>query len=416
MPCPVHIIGMGAEGPAGLSARARDALHRASHVAGGKRLLALWAGRALETFAITNNVSDLVARLQARDPDERWAVLASGDPLFYGIGQALVAGLGSDHVVVEPSLSSLQLAFARAGMAWHDAAIASIHGRPLAQTLLPLLGQARIGLFTQDGNSPAEVAEFFLARGLADYEAWVGESLGRSSEKMTRLAISELPGRRFGDLNVLILVRRSTKELPRASIRHQVPGIPDKAFAQPESGPVLLTQADVRAVTLSRFCDLPDGPIWDIGAGLGGVSIELARAFPDREIVAVERSPAQAAFLRENRVRFETYNVRVVEAEAPEAVKDERPPAAVFLGGSGGLLDPILDDLIHRLVAGGCLVANFVGLENLMRTLDRLRSAGWAVGLSQVQISHTEPLAGLTSLVPQRPVWVLHAARQACPH
>lgn len=404
---PVHILGIGADGTAGLSPRAREALAQANRVAGGRRHLELWAGTAAETFAITNNLAELIARLQRRGPDERWAVLASGDPLFYGIGHALIAGLGRDQVVVEPAVSSLQLAFARAGIAWHDAAVASIHGRPLAQTLLSLLGQPKIGLFTQDGSSPAAVAEFFLARGLEDYVAWVAEALGSSSERVTRLLINELPGRRFAELNILLLLRDPERPHAGSHARGRVAGIPDHAFAQPASGPVLLTHADVRTVTLSRFHDLPEGSIWDIGAGLGGVSIELARAFPDREIVAVERAPEQAAFLRENRGRFAAYNVRVVEGEAPEALDGEAAPAAVFIGGSGGRLDAILERVINSFLAGGCLVANFVVLENLMRALDRLRAADWPVELSQVQLSQGEALAGLTTLVPQRPVWIL---------
>ena len=409
---PVHILGIGADGVESMSPKARAALAAASFVAGGTRHLALARPAGVETFAVTDNLTDLARRLGGRGPDERCVVLASGDPLFFGIGGFLRARLGPDDLVVEPAVSGMQLAFARVGIPWQDAAIASVHGRALAPTLLPLLGRREIGLFTQDGTSPSQVAEFLLARGPDDYTAWVCEDLGTADERVTRLGIADLPGRRFGDLNIVILARgsgdREETGLPGGD-RVALP--PDDRFAQPGTGPVLLTHADVRAVALSRFHGLPDGPLWDIGAGLGGVAVGLANQFRDREVVAVERSPTQAEYLRANRRRFQAWNMRVVEGTAPDALDGEESPAGVFVGGSGGRLDPILDLVTRRLGAGGVLAANFVGVENLARTLERLRAAGWSPDVTHLQVGIGESLAGLTVISPLRPVWVIRAAR-----
>jgi precorrin-6Y C5,15-methyltransferase (decarboxylating) len=404
---PVHILGIGAAGVVGLSPRARAALARATFLAGGTRHLALIATREVETFTIKNNLLDLVARLRARGPDERCVVLASGDPLCFGIGAFLRAHLGPEALIIEPAVSSLQLAFARAALPWQDAAIASIHGRPLVPTLLPLLGRSLIGLFTEDGDSPARVAEFFLERGLDDYTVWVGENLGAEDERVTCLPIRELIGRSFGTLNVLILQR--LRPVDSRMIRLAIP--PDHAFAQPETGPVLLTHAEVRAIVLSRFHDLPEGPLWDIGAGLGGIAVGLARLFDRAEIVAVERSPAQIEFLEANRRRFEAWNVRIVMGEAPEVLAGEDAPAGAFLGGSGGRLDAILDVIFDRLRPGGVLVANFVGLQNLLQCVERLDGVGWTRDVRLVQISQGQELAGLTTFAPRRPVWVVRAVR-----
>jgi precorrin-6Y C5,15-methyltransferase (decarboxylating) len=164
-------------------------------------------------------------------------------------------------------------------------------------------------------------------------------------------------------------------------------------------------------MVLARFRELPDGPIWDIGAGLGGVSIELARAFPAREIIAVERSEQQLAYLHLNRARFGAYNLRVLGGEAPKILEDEPRPAAIFVGGSGGHLHAILDQVRERLWPTGRLVANFVGLENLADALTMLRSAAWPHRVTQVMVSHDRPLAGLTTFLPERPVWIVHAVR-----
>jgi precorrin-6Y C5,15-methyltransferase (decarboxylating) len=183
---PIDILGMGADGLGSLSAEARGRLDRANFLAGGRRHLELVGTGPLERFAIGDNLAELVERLRARTPDERCVVLASGDPLLFGIGHRLGQDLGRDQIRVEPSVSSMQLAFARAGLAWQDARLASVHGRPLDSTLLPLLGEPKIGLFTQDGSSPSAIARFLVDRGLDDYDAWVGERLGTTEERFSK--------------------------------------------------------------------------------------------------------------------------------------------------------------------------------------------------------------------------------------
>lgn len=403
---PVQVFGIDASGLERLSSRARDALASATFVAGGKRHLALAGCSNRETFAITNNLDELVARLESRGPDERCVVLASGDPLLFGVGATLIRALGADHVVVEPTASSVQLAFARIPCAWHDATIASVHGRPLAETLLPLLGKPKIGLLTQNGAGPEAVAEFFLSRGLDDYTAWVCEDLAAPGERVTRLPLRDLVGQRFADLNVVVLIRRRGDGPPR---RDEVP--PDEQFARPGSGALLLTHRDIRLLSLNRFEGVPEGPLWDLGAGLGGIAVGLANRFRGSEVVAVERSEAQVALLQENRRRFEAWNLRIVAGEAPEALAGEADPAGVFVGGSGGRLDDLLNVVIERLRPGGVVVANFVALENLARTSQRLRAAGWPVEVTQASFAYGDDLAGLTTFLPRRPVWVVRAVR-----
>ncbi len=405
MTAPVVVIGLGAEGLEGLRSNALKAVQAATFLAGGRRHLELVGSTSAETFTITDNIDALIARLGRRGDQERCVVLASGDPLFYGIGDRIIAALGREQVQVETSVSSMQYAFARAGLSWHDAAIASIHGRPLKPVLLPLLGRPRIGLFTRDGASPSEVARFLDDHGLArEYHAWVCSDLNSDQELVTSAPLIDLIGRSFSRLNVLVLERRG-----KAFLNSIEPA--DDAFAQPESGAILLTHQDIRALVLRRFGGLVDGPIWDLGAGLGGVSVELARAFPGREIVAVERAATQLVYLKMNRIRFEVFNIRIVENEAPGCLTAEESPSGVFLGGSGGHLTAILDVVASRLLPGGQFVANFVGIENLAAVLERFRTIGWPMDVIQAQIAEGRPLAGLTTLVPQRPVWIVSATK-----
>ncbi|GAC1471230.1 MAG: bifunctional cobalt-precorrin-7 (C(5))-methyltransferase/cobalt-precorrin-6B (C(15))-methyltransferase [Isosphaeraceae bacterium] len=406
---PVVIVGLGAEGLKGLGPGALDAIRGATFIAGGRRHLRFLGPTRAETFPITDQVEPLLRRLANRRPDERCVVLASGDPLFYGIGHTISETLGREQVRVEPTISSMQLAFARTGLSWQEASIGSVHGRELAAGLLPLLGRRRIGVFTRDGESPSEIAQFFVDRGLNDYDSWVCENLGTSEETVISGSIETLIGRRFSTLNVLVLARRKRGESKESTNPSSRLEMSDDGFAQPESGPILLTNPDVRSLVARRFRGLRSGPVWDIGAGLGGVAVELARAYPNSEIVAVERSPRELEFLKTNRLRFEVYNLRVREGEAPGCLREEPPPAGVFLGGSGGQLDEILDLVIERLLPGGRFVGNFVGLENLVRVLERLKTTGWPVALHEVQISDGRPLGGLTTFVPQRPVWMVRS-------
>lgn len=408
---PVVIVGLGAEGLSGASPRAVAAIRDASWIAGGARHLRMIGATAAETFPISDNVVALIERLAARSPGERCVVLATGDPLFFGIGHRISESLGPEQVRVEPAVSGIQLAFARVGLSWQDAAIASVHGRPLKPVLLPLLGRPRIGLFTRDGDSPSEVARFFLDRGLPGYDAWVCENLNAAEEAVRASDLSELVGRRFADLNVLILSRRQAAPDEPGPADPGLCEFTDGSFARPATGPVLLTHEDVRSLVVRRFRGLGAGPIWDLGAGLGGVSVELAHAFPGSEVVSVEFSPERVGFLKINRARFGAWNIRVVEGEAPGCLEGEEPPIGIFLGGSGRQLGPILDLIAGRLRPGGRLVANFVGLENLVGALDRLGKLGWGATLTNVQIARGQPLAGLTTLVPLRPVWVVRADR-----
>ncbi len=420
----IHVIGIGADGPAGLRPGQVDCIDTAEFLAGGERHLSLFPRARGERFVIRNNIEELERALRSRQPERRCVVLASGDPLFFGVAGPLVCRLGPERVRVEPALSSMQLAFARACLPWQGAALASVHGRPLAATLLPLLGKLLIGLFTQDGDGPAAIAHFLLDRDADAYEAWVGENLGATEERVSGwMSLRELAGRRFAALNYLILrdsgflLRRPRlhPEFPRGKavlLRELVPGVPDQVFARPEDGPEVMTRQEVRAVVLAKLlgAGFAGQTAWDVGAGLGTVSVELAVLRPELEVIAVERDPARAALLRQNRGRFGAYNIRIVMGEAPEALAGEaEPPRYVFVGGSGGRLDAVLDLVARRLADEGRLVAAFVTLEHLGLALQRLRDWGWPFEVTEIGVSRSDELAGLTGLKPQRGVFLVRA-------
>jgi precorrin-6Y C5,15-methyltransferase (decarboxylating) len=391
----------------------------AEFLAGGQRHLDHFPSALGERFPIKGDLIPLIKEVAARYERQRCVVLATGDPLFYGIGAYLAGILGRKLVRVEPARSSMQLAFARVGLPWGNATLSTVHGRPLRPWLLPLLGKLNIGLFTQDGDSPAAVARFFVQHGLDGYEAFVAENLGTPEERLTYWKnLNELAGQQFAPLNYLVL--RAT-QLPVAPVqvernRALVPGIPDEAFARPEAGPEVMTRQEVRSVAVGKLSGqtLAGDTAWDIGAGLGTVSVELAVLRPELEVIAVERDPTRAVLLRENRGRFGAYNIRIVVGEAPDALAGEpEPPRYVFLGGSGGRLEAVLDLVARRLIDEGRLVAAFVTLEHLGLALQRLRTWRWPFEVTEVGVSRSDHLAGLTGLKPQRSVFLVRADKPA---
>jgi precorrin-6Y C5,15-methyltransferase (decarboxylating) len=412
----IDVIGIGADGAAGLRPHLVERIRAADFLAGGERHLAYFPEARGERFVLRDNLVDLLRELSNRFQTQRCVVLASGDPIFYGIGNYLLGILGGQNLRIEPAVSSMQLAFARAGLSWQYAGLASVHGRDLRATLLPLLGRGLLGLFTTDGDSPAAVARFFLDYDL-EYEALVYENLGAADERITPWPdLHALAAQQFAPLNYLILRRggdpQPLLEIPR--YRALVPGVPDDAFARPAEGPEVMTRQEVRSVVLAKLGGMlqPGDTVWDVGAGLGTMAVELAVLRPHVEVIAVERDPDRAALARANRLRFGAYNMRVVEGTAPEVLRARaEQPRQVFVGGSGDRLPAVLDLVAERLLPGGRLVANFVTLEHLALALDRLRGWGWPLAVTEVHVGRSDDLAGLTGLRPQRGVFLVSADR-----
>lgn len=420
---PIDVIGMGADGPASLRPDQVERIVSADFLAGGARHLGHFPTARGERFVIGNDLAALLAELTRRAPAQRCVVLASGDPLFYGIGTYLVDRAAEFPLRIEPAASSMQLAFARSGVSWEKAALTSVHGRDVRATLLPLLGRPLIGLFTQDARSPAEVARFFCDRGLHEYEARVAENLGTDRERLHRWMPLEALQHQdaFAALNYLILRRTlSAAEIAsRQARRALVPGSADEEFLRPDDAPEVMTRQEIRAVALAKLGGptLPGDTLWDIGSGLGTVAIELAVLRPHCEVIAIERAAERATLLQQNRQRFDAYNVRLVQRTAPEALLDElERPRGVFLGGSGDRLADILDLVHKRLHPGGALVANFVTLEHLMLTWQRLREWGWTCDVTELHVARSDALAGLTSLKPFRGVFIVSARKPESEH
>jgi precorrin-6Y C5,15-methyltransferase (decarboxylating) len=255
-------------------------------LAGGARHLAFFPDWPGEKVVIDSDLNRVIAHLKMACQRAKTVVLASGDPLFYGIGKTLAAHFPPEGLCFLPHVSSVQLAFARLKTSWHDAEVVSLHGRPMA-ALLPALERhaAKIALLTDAANHPAAIARFLLAHGDKNYGLWVCEELGGAAERVTHWALADLDGAAFSPLNVVILLRQ--EEAPTATVpKLPLIGLPEQCLAH-RAG--MITKREIRLLTLG-YLQLRAGEVfWDVGAGSGSVALEAARLSSSLRIFAIEK-------------------------------------------------------------------------------------------------------------------------------
>jgi len=407
----VCVIGVSAEGAACLAPSLRERVEAAEVLAGGIRHLGYFPHFTGERLPIRHSLDAWVEELAAtQEAGRRVVVLASGDPLFYGIGTRLATRLGPGQVEFHPQPSSLQLAFARVGIPWEDAAWVSLHARPFEQLRRVLGRSAKIGVLTDGCRTPAAICRWLVEVGADEYEVVVLENLGSSEERLTRCQPEALLDATFAPLNVVLLLRRPGWPMPPRAGRALL-GNPEEAFAHRRTGEGLITKTEVRAVTLARLRPLPTDITWDIGAGSGAVSVEWGRLLTHGLVYAVERTPDTYAQLQANLRRHRAYNVVPIQGEAPPCLTELPDPDGVFIGGSGGFLEPIIRESLHRLRPGGRLVANFILLEHVHEAQQLIKTMGLTAELVWLSIARAKPLAGKTSLEPLTPIAVLSVTK-----
>ena len=392
---PITIIGINGDVDS-LPATRRAEIFRADVLVGGRRHLAQFDAFSGEKIAITGKMDALAARLKtARREGARVVVLASGDPLFYGIGGTLRRYFSPDALRIFPAPTSFQLAFAALGEPWHGAATVSAHARPLETVIPQILAAEKSAVLTDKTNTPAAIAARLLAVGLpADARCAICENLGRAGERIIRTTLADVQSQTFVPLNVLVVWNPNPPAAPVP------PGLPDEAFSLWRGQ---ITKREIRLLALAELALQPGEVLWDIGAGSGAVGLEAARAQPSAAVFAVEKRAELCRHIAENHRRFPAKNYRWQQGRAPAALADWLDPHAVFIGGSGGSLAEIIAVAKERLRPGGRLVVNVVALENLHLARQLLPDAR----VMQIQIQRGVPILSLTRFEPLNPVFML---------
>lgn len=394
----VTVVGIGADGWAGLTAAARAALTAAEVVIGGPRQLDLLPGEcAGERVAWPSPLRPAVPGLLAAHTGRRIAVLASGDPMFYGIGRALTETLGAGAVYVLPHPSSVSHACARLGWPLEDVEVVTVVGRPVARVAAALHHGRRLLVLSADATTPDAIAALLRDRGFGPSRIRVLERLGAPEERITDpvRADDRPPGTAPGDpLNIVAV---ECEAAPGALRLGAVPGLPDDAYEHDGQ----LTKRHVRAATLGVLAPAPGELLWDVGGGSGSIAVEWARTHPACRAVVVERDPARAARISRNTDRLGVPGIRVVTGAAPAALTGLPRPDAVFIGG--GLTAPgLLAACWDALPEGGRLVANTVTLESEALLADAYRRHGGE--LVRLAVAHAVPVGGFTGWRQAMPV------------
>lgn len=385
----VRLVGMGSDGCASLPSRAINAIASAEVLVGGRRQLGFFPDFHGQRILLRGGLEETLETVARLAETQRVCVLASGDPLFFGVGARIVERLGMERVEILPQPSAVQWAFARVGESWEDARFLSWHGRSFQNIASRLRETRKAACLTDAERSPQRIAAQLLSYADPHWSAWVCEDLGGPGERVRRFSLPALA--REDDvrpLNLLLLLRGNDwRPPPRMGFVHE----DDFAKRMPRKG--LITKREVRALALAALRVGAQDIVWDIGAGSGAVSIEAARLAPEGRVHAVELDAEGVALCRHNALAHGADNVCVHHGRAPQALADLESPQAVFIGGSKGSLEELIHDCLERLSPGGRLVVSAITLENIAQAHRSLREAGVPMELILVQISRGVPLA-----------------------
>ncbi|MEU3710413.1 bifunctional cobalt-precorrin-7 (C(5))-methyltransferase/cobalt-precorrin-6B (C(15))-methyltransferase [Streptomyces catenulae] len=409
------VVGIGADGWDGLAPASRDALRTAGVLLGGARQLDLLPPEcAGERVTWPSPLRPAVPGLIAAHAGRGLTVLASGDPMFHGIGRTLTEVLAAlpdapgaprPRLRVLPHPSSVAYACARLGWPVADTEVVSVVGRPVAGLARVLHHGRRVLVLSSGADTPAQIAEVLRERGFGPSRMRVLEQLGGPAEARTEGTAASWARPPGDPLNVVAV---ECVRAPGALRLPVVPGLPDEAYEHDGQ----LTKRQVRAVTLAALAPEPGELLWDIGGGSGSVAIEWLRAHPACRAVTVERDAVRAARIARNAETLGVPALRVVQGAAPAALAGLPVPDAVFIGG--GLTAPgLLDACWAALPPGGRLVANTVTLESEALLTEWYRRHGG--DLVRLAVARAVPVGGFTGWRQAMPVTQWAAVKPAHP-
>ncbi|KMQ81185.1 Cobalt-precorrin-6y C5-methyltransferase [Candidatus Burkholderia pumila] len=397
------VVGIGDDGWHGLSREARRALLNARAIHGGERHLALLPARMATRRVPWPQPFSIDAVLAERSQDARICVLASGDPMYFGVGATLAREVAADEMCVIPAPSSLSLAAARLHWALQDAACVSLVGRPVASLLAHTFRGARLLVLSADGATPGAVASLLTVHGFGASRMTVFEHLGGVNERRIDERADDWREPLVAALSLVAIECR-----PHAHAGHAglplTPGLPDDAYRHDGQ----LTKRDVRAVTLAHLAPQPGELLWDVGAGCGSIGIEWMRAHGACRAIAIEANESRQRLIEYNRDALGVPSLRLVKSEAPSTLEDLPAPDVVFIGG--GVTAPgLLDACWSCLRQGGRLIANAVTVQSEMALVQWREAYGGE--LTRIGIAHAEPLGTFDTWRQALPITLLHASK-----
>lgn len=387
------IIGMGEDGYEGLSATAKLVLQNTDVIVGSERLfsfLPTLKAERLEWPQPFSAVVDQMKPLRGRNT----VILATGDPMNYGVARKLLEFIPFAEMTVIPHLSAFSHVASRMGWSLPDCDTLTLHGRDAANIEVFIQPRAKLIVLTEDAGTIPEVARRLVVRGFEKSNITVLENMGGVREAKSSFVADTLPAKTFSDLNTLAI---ECVAGAKPFIRSRLAGLPDDDFIHDGQ----LTKREVRAATLAALSPAPDHLLWDIGAGCGSVAIEWMRSTRGCEAVAFESNTERLKMIAQNADRLGTSRVKIVAGDVPSTLTGQRAPDAVFIGGGIGI-PGVFETAWDKLKSGGRMVANVVTIEGEMHLYDLQEKHGG--DLVRLEISNLTPIGPYRALKPRMAV------------
>jgi precorrin-6Y C5,15-methyltransferase (decarboxylating) len=389
------VVGIGEEGFKGLGKTARHALLGASRIIGGQRQLDLLPVCIRGERQLWPSPFSLAPVLASRG--EPVCVLASGDPMFFGVGASLARQIPFEEMLILPAPSSCSLAAARMGWALQDTLTLSVVARPVAALNAHWASGVRLLVLSNDGQSPAAIAGQLRERGFGPSRLSVLEHLGGAAERRIDGVADDWNDPVIADLNLIAIDCIAAPDTARLS---RLAGLPDSAFKHDGQ----LTKRDVRAITLARLAPTPGELLWDVGAGSGSIGIEWMRAHPGCRALAIEADEGRQRLIEHNRGVLGVPGLQLIRGSAPQALQGLERPDAIFIGG-GVTREGVLEACWTALKPGGRLIANAVTLQSEMTLMGWRELHGGE--LTRIHIAQAQPLGDFDTWRQALPITLL---------
>lgn len=391
----LSIIGLGETGLTALSQSTRGFIDRASLIVGGKRHLAMLdpTDSSQTRMAWTSQIEESIASI-LKYRGTPVCILASGDPLCYGIGVTLLRYISIAEMTIIPAPSTFSLACARLGWPLMQVETLSLCGREpdfLAAILAP---KSRLLVLSAGSQTPQLVADLLTRRGYGDSRIAVLEHLGGERERVIADIARSWSQANIAALNIIAIECRIDAD---TTPLNRLPGLPDSAYHHDGQ----LTKREVRAITLAALAPMPGELLWDVGAGCGSIGIEWLRSHPRTQAIAIEQHDRRLQFIADNMAALGTPHLQLVRGNAPAALEDLPTPDAIFIGG-GVTVPGLLDTCWTALRSGGRLVANAVTVESELQLLQWHQQVGGE--LTRIAIQRTQTVGGFLGWKPLMPI------------
>lgn len=399
----VNIVGIGPGNPELLTGAARQAIAESNILIGDKRMLSSFADASKKVYD-TIKTSEIAAIAAEADPEKDiLAVLVSGDVGFFSLAKTISGKLPDCECVRYCGISSLVYFASKLNMSWDDAKIVSMHGR--RQNLVSAVAQSKkVFSLTGGEHSPQMLCAKLCEHGLGSVKVYVGENLSYPEEKITEGTAEEISKLEFPSLSVMMIINENA-----SGFEPVVHGLADELFMRSK---VPMTKQEVRSVSMSKLMPKATDLIYDIGAGTGSCSIELALLARQGKVWAFERNPVAVELLGKNKELFGVENLEVIAGEALENIKDMPAPDCAFVGGSGGDLCQMLD-IIYTKNSSCRVVINAITIETLAEVAEYYKQhQDYTLDIVNVFVARGKHLGSYNLMMAQNPVYVMTALKK----